>query len=748
MTSIVQQPESGIDIGRRRFMTGAAGFTFGLATGLPILGSTTGAAHAATEGNALSPWVTIYGDGTIAIMSPAAEMGQGSLTSLPLILAEELDADWAKVRVVPAPPIEKIYGNPGFNGLMYTAGSFAVNGYFKALRTFGAQVRMVLLHNAAQKWNVPVAELSTGPSVVVHSKSGQRISYGELAAFAVVPDKAPEIKPEQLKKTSEFRLIGHDVQRVELPHKVNGTAQYSIDAQVPGMIYAAVLRSPVEGGAPETVDDSGARDIEGFIGTVRLPYGIGVLASAPWAALKGKSALKVTWTRGGKAWDHSSEKGFRDFAATARDESQTGISWEKVGDAASAMKQAASLLEAEYLCDYAYHAQMEPLNSIASVSAAGDAVEIWCGTQSQSMACAAAAKALAIPYEKVKFNGMLLGGGFGRRGHRDEEFVVESVLLSKEAKRPVKLLWTREDDVRNGRFRPIYVQRLRAGFDGQGHIVAWHHRIVCDQVLAFQDPERYKLFKGADGIALRGGELKTYDIPNRYAEGILVDTGVRTSSLRGIGVGPTKFAIEAFLDEVATQRGIDPVALRLELLKDQPRARAVVEEVARMAEWGKKRQDGRALGFAYIDYTGSQLGGIAEVSVDRASGVIRVHKFWCTIDCGIAIQPDNVIAQTESSIVYGLGLALTERITFHDGAISETNFHNYPVPRMRDVPEMIIKLMPTDNHPTGAGQMSTPLVAPAIANAVFQLTGVRLRHAPMLPEKVKQALLEADRKVA
>jgi len=740
--------EIAINSGRRRFMVGAAGFTFGVAVGVPAaLRLASGDAQAAANDFVASPWVTISTDGTIAIMSPAAEMGQGSLTSLPLILAEELDADWAKVRIVPAPAIEKIYGNPGFGGLMYTAGSFAVNGYFTALRTFGAQVRQVLIDNAARQWNVPASEISTEPNAVVHARSGRRLTYGEIAEFAEIPAKAPEIKPEQLKKTGEFRLIGKDVPRVELPMKVNGSARYSIDVQVPGMIYAAVLRSPVEGGAPDKVDDSAARAIEGVIRTVRLPYGVGVLAETPWAAFKAKRALNVTWTQGGKAWSHSTGKGFKDFAAIARDPARSGISWEKVGDAAGALQQAATVIEGEYTCDYAYHAQMEPLNSVASVSPAGDAVEIWCGTQSQSMAVAAAANALGIAQERVKFNGMLLGGGFGRRGHRDEEFVVESVLLSKEARRPVKVLWTREDDLRNGRFRPIYVQRLRAGLDASGRIVAWHHRVVCDQVLAFQDPVRYKIFKGSDGIALRGGELKTYDIPNRYAVGILEDTVIRTSSLRGIGVGPTKFAIEAFLDEVAVKRGIDPVALRLELLKNFPRGRTVVEEVARMAGWGRKL-DGRALGFAYIDYTGSQLAGIAEVSVGKATGQIRVHNFWCTIDCGIAVQPDNVIAQTESSIVYGLGLALTERVTIEGGAVQQQNFYDYPVPRMRDVPPMHIKLIPTDNHPTGAGQMATPLIAPAIANAVFQLTGARICHTPMLPGLVKQALLEAEQRTA
>jgi isoquinoline 1-oxidoreductase beta subunit len=738
-----------VDRRRRRFMVGAAGFTFGVTCGLPaaLNLASSDALAAASRDIVVSPWVTISTDGTIAIMSPAAEMGQGSLTSLPLILAEELDADWARVRVVPAPPNEAVYGNPGFGGIMYTAGSFAVNGYFKALRTFGAQVRLVLLENAARHWGVPLAELATIPGVALHEKSGRRLTYGEIAAFAEIPAKAPEITPDQLKKTSEFRLIGKDVMRVELPGKVNGTAQYSIDVQVPGMLYGVIERAPVEGAAPAKIDDAGARGIDGLIQIVQLPYGVGVLAETPWAAFNARRALKITWTRNAKAWGYSDEGAYKAFAAAARDLARTGLAWEKVGDAPDAMKQAKTVIEGEYRCDYAYHAQMEPLNSVASVSPAGDAVEIWCGTQSQPMAVVAAAKALGIPTARVTFHGMLLGGGFGRRGHRDEEFVVDSVLLSKAAKKPVKVLWTREDDVKNGRMRPLYVHYLRAGLDASGRVVALHQRVACDQVLAFQDPVRSQKTKGLDNIAMRGTELKTYDIPHRLAEQVSQVTGIRTSSLRAIGVGPNKFASEVFLDEVASKRGIDPVALRLELLKHEPRARAVVEEVARMADWGRKRE-GRGLGFAYCDYTGTQLGAVAEVSIERATGRITVHNFWLTIDPGIAVQPDNVIAQTESSIVYGLGLALTERITYEDGVVKQSNFYDYEVPRMRDIPPLHIKLMATDNHPTGAGQMATPLVAPAIANAVFQLTGARIRQTPMLPQRVKQALLDAGRNTA
>ena len=751
MTPTANTAKDNVVMGRRRFMVGAAGFTFGIALGVPqILKLATGEAAAASANNVpINPWVTLSTDGTVTIMSPAAEMGQGSLTSLPVILADEMDADWSKVRIVPAPPKGKLYGNPAFGGEQYTAGSATVKGYFNSLRQFGAQVRYVLMDNVARHWNVPIAELATQPGAVVHERSGRRITYGEIAAFARIPAQAPQVEAEALGK-AQFRLIGKDVGRVDVPGKVNGTAPYSIDVQVPGMIYGAILRQPVEGAAPERIDDSAARAIEGVINVVPLKYGVGVLAETPWAAFKAKNALKVTWSRKAKGWGFSNEKGYEHFAAVARDLNQKGVSWESEGNVPAAMAKAATVVEGEYRADYCYHAQMEPLNSVAAVSPAGDAVEVWVGTQSQTITVVAVAKALGIPESKVKFNGLLLGGGFGRRGNRDVEFIVDSVLMSKAAGRPVKVMWTREDDVHNGRFRPLYVNRLRAGLDKTGRVVAWHHRVVCDEVLAFMDPVRFKSAKGRDNIAMRGTELPTYAIPDRLTEGLQQATGMRTNPLRAIGVGQNSFANEVFVDELAAKEGMDPVEFRLRLLDTTPlaqRARHVMEEVARMADWKRKRE-GRGLGFAYLDYSGSQLGGVAEVSVNRQTGEIKVHQFWCTIDVGIPVQPDNVIAQTQSSIVYGLGLALSERIAIVDGAVQQSNFHDYHVPRMLDIPEVHIKLIPTRNPPSGAGQMATPLVASAISNAVFQLTGVRLRQQPMLAERVKLALEEGEQRFA
>jgi isoquinoline 1-oxidoreductase beta subunit len=725
-------------VSRRQIMIGAAGLSFAI-----TLGGRVDAAEIAGErgGQALTPWVSIAPDGTITIMSAATEMGQGSMTSLPLIIAEELDADWNKVKIVPAQVVENIYGNPGFGGMMYTAGSNAVRSYYDNLRLFGAQARRVLLDNAAKKFGVSVDELTTEPSVVVHSKSGRKLTYGEIAAFAEIPAQAPQIKPEDLKKPANFRLITKDVMRAELPHKVNGSAQYSIDVQVPGMLYGAVLRAPVEGAAPEKFDEAKATTIKGVVKVVKLPYGIGIVAETPWAAFTARRVIEsdVVWSRDGKAWGFDSDQGLQNFAATARDPNTKATDWFKLGDVRAELPKAASTLEAEYLCDYAYHAQMEPLNAIAAVATTGDSAEVWCGTQSQTMAVEATANALGLERGKVTLHDTLLGGGFGRRGPRDMDFLVDAVLLSKVVSKPVKSMWTREDDVHNGRFRPLSAHYLRAGFDASGKLTAWQHRLVGDRVTPFADPVRYEKAGHKDFILMLGADAKGYDVPHQLVEQVYEDTGIRTAPLRGIGFTANKFATETFMDEIADKRGVDPMQYRLDLLAKAPRAHTVLERVAHMADWGRSR-NGHGLGTAYIDYSDTQVAAVVEISIDRSTGKIKLHNVWCAIDCGVAVQPDNVIAQTESSIVYGIGLALTERISIKDGAVEQSNFYDYVVSRNRDVPPMFVEVIQTDNKPTGVGQMATPLITPAVSNAVMALTGVRLRHAPFTEERVKKAL--------
>ncbi len=531
---------------------------------------------------ALSPWVSIAPDGTITIMSAATEMGQGSMTSLPLIIAEELDADWSKVRIVPAPPIEAIYGNPGFQGMMYTAGSNAVTSYYTPLRTFGAQVRRVLLDNAARKLGVPVEELTTEPSVVVHAKSGRKLSYGDIAAIAEVPAKAPEIKPEQLKKSSQFRLIGKDVMRVELPGKVNGSARYAIDVQVPNMLYGAVLRAPVEGSVPDKIDDSQGQG-DRRRGQDR--------AAALWRRRARRDAMGGV--RGAPGADsigdldtdrHGLGLRQRQGPRAVRRRRQEPRPWRDrmEQDRRSARRAAEGRL---------HHGGRVSLRlRLSRADGAAERHRIGVaggrrgrdlgGTQSQTTATEAPAKILGIAKDKVKLHDMLMGGGFGRRGNRDVDFIIDAVLMSKEAGRPVKVMWTREDDVHNGRFRPISAHSLKAGFDASGKLTAWQHRIAVDRVGAYMDPVRYQMAGGKDFIAMLGADLKGYDVPHQLVEQLYRDTGVRTNPLRGISFLANRFATEAFVDEIARKRGKDPIAYHLELLKDTPRAVTVVKRVA------------------------------------------------------------------------------------------------------------------------------------------------------------------------
>jgi isoquinoline 1-oxidoreductase subunit beta len=545
-----------------------------------------------------------------------------------------------------------------------------------------------------------------------------------------VPPSPPNITKEQLKKPEAFRLIGHDVMRYELPTKVNGSARYSIDVEVPGMLYGAMLYPPSVGAQPEKVSDANARKVTDLVGIYELPIGIGVVATTPWAAWAARDAITVEWRKDPKNANFDSDTAQDRYAKIANGEiSQKSAPWDEAGAGIEKLSSATSRISAEFRCDYAYHAQMEPLNAVASVSPDGKSVDLWCGTQSQTMAVAAA-DTLGVPIDNVRFHEMLLGGGFGRRGPRDEDFILPALLLSREAKKPVKVMWTREDDLHNGRFRPMSAHRLEAGFDSSGALETWHHRVATDNVGIFQDPVRYHgPWHERDMISTAGTEIKTYAIPNRLSEHFAVDSGIRVSALRGIGFTANKFAIEAFMDELARSRGRDPAEFRISLLHSSPRSVKVMETVAKMADWQRKR-DGRALGIAYIDYSGSQVAGVAEISLDAKSGQIRVHDFWVAIDPGTAVQPDNIVNQIEGSVVYGLGLALTERVTIAQGEVQQSNFYDYTVLRMRDIPEIHVEVISSGAKPTGVGQMATPVVAPAVSNAFAELTGVRLRRTP------------------
>ena len=724
-------------ISRRGFLQSAGALTFAFTFAGKVTNAL--AQDAPAKFNA---WVSIGTDGTITVMMPAAEMGQGALTALPVILAEELDADWTKVTTQYAPPIPKIYGNyhPLFQGAMLTAASVSTPGYWMSMRMGGAQARRVLLEAVAQQWNVPVSELSTEPSVVVHKASGRKISYGEVVRFVKVPETPPQIAESDLKKPSQFRLIGReDIKRTDVPSKTDGSAKYGIDARLPGMLYASVLESPYDGAKAAMVDSAATMKVPGVKKVLPLPFGVAVLGDTPHAVRKGTAALKVQWDGAGNPnGSFDSEKALAEYARHAKDPNANAMAWFEKGDAKAALAGAAKTLEAEYSSVHCYHAQMEPMNCVARVAADGQSAEIWTGTQSTALAAFVASQVLKTTPDKIKVNQHLLGGGYGRRIWPDA--VAQAVVLASITKEPVKLMLTREDDLAAGRPRPMTYHVMKAGFDGSGNLVAWHHRLAAENVDAVAAPPRFKATGGKDIIGWRGLEEPFYGVPNILADAVREQRGVRVHAWRGIGAGYNKFAAESFLDEIAHATGKDPLELRLELTKDHPRAQAVIKAVAEMAGWEKPRPKDRALGIAFSDYHDSFSAGIAEVSLDRRSGKIRVHNYWIAGDAGIVVQPENAHAQLESAVVYGLSSALSEELTFKDGAVQQTNFHQYQVLRMSDVPEIHTKIIVTDNAPTGLGELGVPTVAPAIGNAVFKLTGKRLRQLPMSPARVSATL--------
>jgi isoquinoline 1-oxidoreductase subunit beta len=722
-------------ISRRGFLqsTGALTFSFTFAGRLSN-------AIAQSQAATFNAWVSIAADDTVTVMIPSAEMGQGVLTSLPLILAEELDADWAKVTTQYAPPNPKIYGNYHrlFNGAMLDAGSLTVPGFWMPLRMGGAQARRVLMENVARQWNVPLEELGTEPSVVVHAKSGRRISYGEVVKFATVPAEPPKLGEADLKKPAHFRLIGKDTPRVDVPSKVDGSAKYGIDVRLPGMVYASVLESPMEGAKAVKVNTDEVMKIKGVTRVLTMPFGVAVIGDTVQATRNARRALKVDWDLSGsaaKGFDSAQAKA--EYARHGKDPNTKALEWFAKGDAPAALAGAAKQLSAEYFSEHCYHAQMEPMNCVARVADDGKSAEVWTGTQSNFLCTLAGAGVLKTTPNMITVHQQLLGGGFGRRIAPDA--VAQAIALANATKQTVKLMLTREDDLAAARPRPMTYQLLKAGLDANGRLVGWHHRMVAENVDAIAAPPRFKATGGKDLIGWRGMEQLYYDIPNMLADGVREERGMRVQPWRGIGAGYTKFAAECFLDEIAHETGKDPLALRLELTKD-PRVAAVLRTVADMAQWSKPRARDRALGLAFSDYHDTITAGIAEVSVDRKSGRIRVHNYWLAADPGLAVQPDNCHAQMESAVVYGLSAALTEELTVKAGAIRESNFHQYRVLRMSDVPEIHTKLLVTDHPPTGMGEVGVPAVAPAIANAVFKLTGARVRQLPMTPERVLAAI--------
>lgn len=725
-------------LSRRNFLVSAGGAGVAVAFGaLPEIAF-------AAPGNGTfdaTAWVAIGADGTVTIMAPASEMGQGVMTVLPLIIAEELDVDWRHVRTVQSPSNAKVYGNPAWGGKLTTYGSSTVFGYWDKLRLAGAQARKVILASAAASLKVPASELTTENGVVIHKKSGKKLSYAAIAKAGKMPEGLTDATKDDLKAPAAYRYIGKDVPRVDIPLKVNGSGKYGQDTELPNMLYAAVLHPPVQGEKPESVDDSAAKAVKGIKAITPMPFGVAVIGDTVEGTKKAKALLesKVTWSKTAPGRNYTSSKIMEEYRQIAADKAQKGFPMvKKGGDAPAAVAGAAKTLVVEYQNDHVTHACMEPMNATAVVK--GDEVEIWASNQSPSIMQELCAAAVGTSPDKVTINTPLLGGGFGRRSEGNE--VVEAALLAKLMPgTPIKVIWSREDDIANDTFRPLAGQRIEVGLDASGNIVGWHHRTVCASVFKRTAPEIMQKTGGMDPVAAGGGDV-AYAFPAQLVEYIRADRGIEVGAWRGISPGYMVFAIEATINELAAMQGTDPVAYRLALLKDNPRATAVVKAAAELCHWGKRKLPaGHAMGFAYSNLIRGYQAGAVEVSLDEKSGAIKVHNMWGAVDCGRALQPHNVTIQMEGSMLFGLGAALVEHLDIVNGEVQQVNFNQYKVQRMADIPAIEIKVLSTDNPPTGMGEAGVAIPAPAIAAAVATLTkGKWPRQLPMSPARVKAVL--------
>lgn len=675
------------------------------------------------EKHELTAWVKIAEDGQLTIYNPAAEMGQGSMTSLPMIFAEEMDADWSKVKVEFSSQDASIYGSNGWGNrgkIQLSAGSRVTKGYYPLLRRAGAQARHVLLHSVATEWGVPIEELSTEPGLVIHEPSNRKITYGEIVSFITMPESLPEFTEEQLKDPKDFRIIGTDQQRTDIPSKVNGSAQYAIDIRLPDMLYGFIERGLVHGAKPTLKNEEEILSMPGVVKIIPIEYGIGIIASIIEQGLEAKKRLDIQWSEA-QSDGFNSQEVYAEYAKMASNRGKVVV---EKGDIRKALKSGDKKYIQDFKNDYVYHAQMEPLNSVVMVSEDGESAEAWVGSQQGFAPKMGIPKILGIDPSNVKVNLQYLGGGLGRRSMTD--FIEECTLLAKEIPgRPVKLIWTREDDLTYGAYRPISLQRLEASTDTRGNITGLSHKVIGD----------------GDNLVASGIRNDHYNIPNQYAEIITVPHGIRLKHWRAVGHGPNKFAIECMIDEIARDHDIDPIEYRRTLMSESPKALATLEKVASMSNWNSPLPEDRAKGVAFLERSGTLSSGVCEISLDKETGKIKVHHFWSANDAGVIIHPDNVKAQMEGGIIMGMSSVFKEQLTIVDGKIQQSNFHDYQLLRMEDIPDTIeTNLIASSESPQGVGESGTPLVACAVANAFFALTGKRLRHLPFTPERVLKIL--------
>lgn len=689
-------------LSRREFLrsSGAAGAGLVVAVYLPVLarrGSRAVEPAAAFKPNA---WIEIRPDGVVNIWTGRSEMGQGVRTAMPMIVAEELEADWGSVRVIQA-DADPAYGD------QVTVGSRSVRSGWEPLRKAGAAAREMLVSAAALAWGVPREECRAENGRVIHRPTGRRLAYGELvsrAAALPVPADPP------LKRRSEFRIVGTRIPRVDTPEKITGRAVFGIDVRLPGMVFAAVARCPVFGGRVRRFDPAPALAVPGVLRVMEISRGVAVVAENTWAAFRGKQALEIEWDEGATArW--SSDGISRAFAEAAQ---RSGSVVRETGDVDAALAGAAHVVEAVYEAPYLAHACMEPMNCTAQVR--GGRCEIWAPTQSPQGAQREAARVTGLPSSAITVHVTYLGGGFGRRGG-PVDYVNEAVELAQKLDMPVQVVWTREDDIRNGLYRPATYNVMRAALDGRGVPVAWSHRLVGPA--------------GGSFMITRGAEELIYPIPHFRLERVIQDPGIPIAPWRGVGPSQNGFVVEGFVDELAHAAGKDPYAFRRELVGGHARLRRVLDLAAERAGWSTRPGAGRHRGIALWQFGETYLAEVAEVSVG-GEGEPRVHRVVAVVDCGIVVHPDIVAAQIESSIVYGLTAALYGKITIERGRVVESNFHDYPMLRLAAMPEIEVHLVESDAEPGGIGEAGLPPIAPAVCNAIFAATGRRIRRLPIV----------------
>lgn len=720
------------NISRRKFLR-LTGLT--LAISLSPSGYTLLSAKEVNKDKSFSPnvWLQITPDNNVTILVNKSEMGQGVYTSLPMIVADGLDADWKRIKVK-ASPAGIQYIDPAW-GMQATGGSTSVRHMFEPLRKAGAAAREMLISAAAKQWNVPVSECESSNGMVIHNKSGRKLTYGQLSEHA---SQLSVPQNPSLKKVRSFKIIGKPLDRLDGIEKINGSALFGIDVSVPDMLYASIERPSAFGAKVLSHDPEAALQAAGVKQIVDIyspSYGYrgkAVCAKTIEAAWRGRTVLNVTWDKGSQPElnNESIHKMLIDHL------NKGGVVARNDGDAKLAFSKAFRKVEAVYILPYLYHATMEPMNCTAHVTT--ERCDIWVPTQNQSGVLQAASKITGLKPEQIYVHTTYLGGGFGRRFETD--VVEEAVILSKQTGRPVKLTWTREEDVKNDLYRPANCCRIEGAIDEAGHLVAWSHKVVAPSIFARVLPQMMK--NDIDPAAVEGIENMEYEIPNVYVEYVRFNNLVPVGFWRSVGSTHNAFTVECFIDELAHAAKKDPLEFRLNLLKNHKRAYKVLTVVAEKAGWGKPLKKGQGRGIAQHLSFGSYVAQVAEVTVDEKNGTVKVHRVVCAVDCGDVINPAIITAQMEGGITMGLSAALKEGINLENGGIASSNFHNYELLRMHESPDIEVHIVRSKEKLGGIGEPGVPPIAPAVANAVFNATGIRLRKLPMKPDAVKEAMVK------